>query len=402
MVILLLFFLIFVLIKKELKFNNQTEKSIFIFCTFISCILAIPYRTYLISVGYKYGLANLDMQYYVDLAERIKDLGIQEGFDTISNHWNFAQVNAVQIWGYRFYIYFLVVSLFKWTFFSTEISIFFVSIWQLLLAAYSVLKIFNSIKDDFIKYKNISLFMMLFAPPIWYGCVRLLREAFMLFCMAIIISSVYRKDRKWIFRIILSNVVLVVLRPYYAVFMCPLVLMLDKKEKLSLAVEGGIFCVLALICAVMGVGLKTIVSVVLSPNFFNQVKYAWLDPIGASAANGQIPIIIFVGSIWNIIMIIYASFALANFKKISRMCWCSIGLILDICMVYAIAFGGTTELRHKMFFVIPFIILLNNGKLHFSINRKNGHGEMAKSSFLIGFCVVMALIIYFLIAGLIL
>ena len=66
--------ILFALIKKEIKENTIDEKRIFIFCAVVTCSLAIPYRIFFVSVGYKYGLANLDMQYYMSLAEQIKDI----------------------------------------------------------------------------------------------------------------------------------------------------------------------------------------------------------------------------------------------------------------------------------------------------------------------------------------
>lgn len=93
------------LIKREIKINDQKEKRIFLICTLISCSLAIPFRIYLIQQGYEYGLANLDMQCYMSLANQIKNMSIPEGFRTIANHWNFTLVNDIQMWGYRIYIF---------------------------------------------------------------------------------------------------------------------------------------------------------------------------------------------------------------------------------------------------------------------------------------------------------
>lgn len=380
-------------IKKELKQNSRKEKQIFIICTMLLCFLAIPYRSYLISQGYENGLANLDMQYYTSLANRIKDMSISDGFRTISHHWNFAQSNFIQIWGYRLYIYFLVVTVYKWTMFSVTTSIYLVSIWQVILGLYSMLRIYNSIKEDFIRQKNTSLFFMLMAPPVWYGCVRLLREAFMLLCMEIMICALLRKEGKWRLRILLSMIVLTILRPYYAAFMVPLLFLLIGKEVWALAVEAGMFVLLCVVSAVVHVAPITVLSVVLSPNFFNQVIYVVKDALEVSST-GQIPLIIFIGSIWNFVLLFYSVLSLIFNRNLNYRCWCSLGLILDICMTYSIRFGGASELRHKMFFVIPYIILLNNGEFNFA-------GENGRRAFVMNFGLVMFMTLYVLIVALI-
>lgn len=397
--IICIYFFLLYLIKREIKINDKKEKRIFLICALISCLLAIPYRLYLINQGYENGLANLDMQSYMSLANQIKNMNISEGFHTIASHWNFIFVNAIQMWGYRIYIYFLVVTIYKWTFLPVEVSVFLVSIWQLLLAAYSTLRIYNSIRSRFVKYRYFSLLMLLLAPSIWYGCVRLLREVFMLLSIEIMISALCRKERYWKLKIVASMVILIVLRPYYAVLMFPLLLMLNGRERLSMMVEIGIFAILAAVCLVKNIGPATIIGVVLSPNFFNQAKTVWQDAMGVSTQSGQIPIINFIGSIWNFIMIVYAITSLGISKKLNLRCWCSLGLMLDISMIYAISFGGATELRHKMFFVIPLVILLNNGDFSFSGSLDNQGNQISRQTFVVNFLLVVFLVICFLLFG---
>ena len=399
MAIICIYIFLLYLIKREIKINDEKEKRIFLICALISCLLAIPYRLYLISQGYENGLANLDMQCYMSLANQIKNMNISEGFHTIASHWNFIFVNAIQMWGYRIYIYFLVVTIYKWTFLPVEVSVFLVSIWQLLLAAYSILRIYNSIRSKFVKYRYFSLFMMLLAPSIWYGCVRLLRDVFMLLSIEIMISALCRKERYWKLKIVASMVILIVLRPYYAVFMVPLLLMLNGRERLSMMVEIGIFAILAVVCLVKNTGLVTIIGVVLSPSFFNQAKTVWQDAIEVSTQGGQIPIINFIGSIWNFIMVIYAMISLGISRKLNLRCWCSLGLMLDISMIYAISYGGATELRHKMFFVIPLVILLNNGDFSFWGSLDSQGNQISRQAFAVNFLLVMFLVICFLLYG---
>lgn len=397
--IICIYFFLLYLIKREIKINDEKEKRIFLICALISCLLAIPYRLYLINQGYENGLANLDMQYYMSLANQIKNMNISEGFHTIASHWGFIFVNAIQMWGYRIYIYFLVVTIYKWTFLPVEVSVFLVSIWQLLLAAYSTLRIYNSIRSRFVKYRYFSLLMLLLAPSIWYGCVRLLRDVFMLLSIEIMISALCRKERYWKLKIVASMVILIVLRPYYAVLMFPLLLMLNGRERLSMMVEIGIFAILAAVCLVKNIGPATIIGVVLSPNFFNQAKTAWQDAMEVSTQSGQIPIINFIGSIWNFIMIIYAMTSLGISKKLNLRCWCSLGLMLDISMIYAISYGGATELRHKMFFVIPLVILLNNGDFSFLGSLDNQGNQISRQTFVVNFLLVVFLVICFLLYG---
>ena len=399
MAIICIYFFLLYLIKREIKINDKKEKRIFLICALISCLLAIPYRLYLINQGYENGLANLDMKYYMSLANQIKNMSISEGFRTIASHWNFIFVNAIQMWGYRIYIYFLVVTIYKWTFLPVEVSVFLVSIWQLLLAAYSTLRIYNSLRSRFVKYRYFSLLMMLLAPSIWYGCVRLLRDVFMLLSIEIMISALCRKEQYWKVKIVASMVILFVLRPYYAVLMFPLLLMLNGREGLSMMVEIGIFAILAAVCLVKNIGPATTIGVVLSPNFFNQAKTVWQDAMEVSTQSGQIPIINFIGSIWNFIMVIYAMISLGISKKLNLRCWCSLGLMLDISMIYAISYGGATELRHKMFFVIPLVILLNNGDFSFLESLDNQGNQISRQTFVVNFLLVMFLVICFLLYG---
>lgn len=401
MVLLFLYILILYFIKKELKLNTKSETKIFLLCTLVSCLLAIPYRMYLIAQGYEYGLANFDMQLYTSMAEQIKDLGVRESFAVMANNWTFSQINPIQIWGYRFYVFFLKYSIYKWTFLPTVISIYLVSIWQLLLASYSILMIYNSIQQEHIKYKDISLFMMLIAPPIWYGCVRLLRESYMLYCMAGMICVLCRNERHWRLKLLLYAVALTIFRPYYTIVMLPLLLLLHDREKLALLIESAIFIVLTAICVLQRVGFYNIVAVVLSPNFYNQTKGFWQGPFDVLEISGQIQFINFIGSVWNVVVVTFALFSLTIARRFSLKNWCAFGVILDICMIYAIAYGGTTELRHKMFFVVPLVIMLNAGEFGLS---KNVHGKgrgISKKAFMVSFCVTILLIFSILVLGLV-
>ena len=401
MVLLFLYILIFHFIKKELKLNTKSETKIFLICTLVSCLLAIPYRMYLIAQGYEYGLANFDMQLYTTMAEQIKDLGIRESFTAMANNWTFSQINPIQIWGYRFYVFFLKYSIYKWTFLPPVLSIYLVSIWQLLLAAYSILMVYNSIQEEHIRYKNLSLFLMLIAPPIWYGCVRLLRETYMLYCMAGMICTLCRHERHWELKLLLYAVALTIFRPYYTVAMLPLLLLLHGREKLALFMESAIFIVLTAICVLQRVGLYNIVAVILSPNFYNQTKGFWQGPFDVLEVSGQIQFINFIGSVWNIVVVTFAVGSLIITKKLNLKNWCAFGVILDICMIYAIAYGGTTELRHKMFFVVPLVIMLNAGEFGLSQNVCGKGSGISKKAFMISFCVAILLIISIMVLGLV-
>ena len=349
------------LIKRELKLNLPSEKKIFMVCAIILCFMAIPYRSYLISQGYENGLANADMQCYVSLADQIKNMGIGAGFKTISNDWNLQNANFVQIWGYRLYIYFLVVTVYKWTFIPVTVSIYLVSIWQVLAGLYSMLRIYNSIKDKFVKYEKATLLLMLLAPSVWYGCVRLLREVFMLLCMQTMICALLRNERARNAKLAVSMVILTVIRPYYAVLMIPLLFLLMGKEKLALIIEAAYSAGLALICIVRHVSPVAILGVVLSPNYFNQVIYVLRDAL-AVYVSGQITLINFIGSVWNMVILFYCMISFLFREEYTDLrYWSGIGLIQDISMMYAIAYAGNTELRHKLFFVIPYMMLLNSG-----------------------------------------
>lgn len=392
MILVLMYFIIILLITKELKLCDFKERFYFWVCTFLSCIFAIIYRTYLINEGIEYGLANLDMQYYMSLADKIQDMSINDGFATISAHWNFANVNFIQIWGYRFYIYFLSFSIFKLSFFPTVVSVYLVSIWQLLLAAYSVLKIYNTIKNKFICFRYSSLILMLSAPPIWYACVRLLREPFMLLLIALLVSVVLKKNHIWLFKTIILLLLLTVFRPYYAVLMIPLLLILDNRIKLAFLMEGGLFVILAVLSVIRGTDPISILGVVLSPNFFNQVKNVVVNSSVVSEVSGEIPLISFIGSIWNIIMLYYIGASIVLSRRLSMICWCCMGIILDICMIYGIAFAGATELRHKMFFVLPFILILNSGALSQMESNRRQTSVIVSAAILANFLVGYALI----------
>lgn len=361
MALLILYFLILFYIKKEIELCNAKEFLIFMGCILASCSLGIIYRTYLISEGIEFGLANLDMQYYVSLARSIQDMTFGDGFYTISSHWNFENANFIQIWGYRFYIYFLSFTIFKWSFLSVEISIYLVSIWQLLLAAYCTLKLYNVLKDRIFSFKYTTLLIILLAPPIWYGCVRLLREPFLLLCITLSICCICNKEKLWLLKLCLYLIFLFILRPYYAVFMIPLLLMINNKIKAAFIIEGVIFIALVVLCGIRGINPITIFGVVLSPNFFNQIKYVIFSLFANYGEVGVITVVNFIGSIWNLVILYYTFLSLFLNRHIDIICWCSAGIILDICMTYGLAFSGDTELRHKMFFVFPLIIILNKG-----------------------------------------
>lgn len=397
MILLLLYFVIVILITKELHLCDFKERYYFWLCTLLSCIFAILYRTYLINEGIEYGLANLDMQYYISLAEQIHDMNISQGFATISAHWNFANVNFIQIWGYRFYIYFLSFTIFTLSFLPTSVAIYLVSIWQLLLAGYSILKIYNAIKDKYIYFRYSSLILMLSAPPIWYACVRLLRETFILLLIALLVSIICKKNHKWVCKTIILLLALTIFRPYYAVLMVPLILILDNKIKMAFLLEGGLFVILAFFSILKGANLISILGVVLSPNFFNQVKNVIISASLISEISGEIPLISFIGSVWNIIMLYYSAGSIILSRRINMICWCCVGIILDICMIYGIAFSGATELRHKMFFVLPFILILNNGALSQMEGKKRQMSIIVSAAVLVnvlfGYAAVMCLIL---------
>ncbi len=101
-------------------------------------------------------------------------------------------------------------------------------------------------------------------------------------------------------------------------------------------------------------------GVALSPNFFTQVHYLNYSVEESLNRTGYIAIINYIGSVWNLFMLFFSVLALLSSNR-ARTSIGSVFLILDICMLYALAYGGTTELRHKMFFVVPYLILLNNG-----------------------------------------
>ena len=80
-------------------------------------------------------------------------------------------------------------------------------------------------------------------------------------------------------------------------------------------------------------------------------------------------------------------------KESNLRCWCSLGLMLDISMIYAISYGGATELRHKMFFVIPLVILLNNGDFSFLGSLDNQGRQISRQAFVVNFSLIMFLVI---------
>lgn len=360
MLLLLSYIAIYFWIKKEISHNELWEKRTYWICTTIGIILAIIYRTFLIEVGIEHGLANLDMKYYVSLAERVSNLPINTGFSVISNHWNFIEVNPIQIWGYRLYIYYLSFTIYRWNILSVDTSIYLISFLQVGVANLSTLIIYNTVKERYFRFNCLSFIFMLIAPPVWFGSVRILREAWIYLCIAEIIRQYCWKQRTWIIKLLLLAIFLTIMRPYYTVFMFPLCLLLDKKTRVANYVNFFILGGIAAICIHLDISISTILGVVFSPNFFNQVHQLNVSAISSAVLTGRIPIVNYIGSLWNLIMIAFAIMAFMNFRKRSETI-CSLAIIINVCMVYAIAFDGITELRHKMFFVIPYTLMLNNG-----------------------------------------
>lgn len=392
MILILSYVFLLVHIKNELKRSATDERLLFGVMTVAAAILAIPYRNFLISVGFKFGLANLDMQYYMDLAERIQDMSLEDGFRTISSHWNFALVNPIQIWGYRMYIYFLVICVFKTSVFSVTFSVYLVSILQVIVGEYATLCIYNSLKyKGLISHRIASLFFLLSAPAIWYGCVRLLREWIMLLCMSSAIKAVSYKYKNWKVYFICSLVVLFVLRPYYVVFLIPILMILQGNERKAMITASFFLLLLLGICLLMKIGPLKIVGVFLSPNFFNQVKILMQPASEVAKESGQIPIINYIGAVWNMLVLIYAVWALCFSKKMNSIAVCCAELIIGMSMIYAITYGGVTELRHKLFFVVPYVLIINVGSWPLSRERKNVVINIVFAGFVVIYTCIMML-----------
>ncbi len=360
MILLITYFVILVWIKRESRENDFSELRMLYLCATVGVALAIIYRTVLIKYGFEYGLANLDMKNFIRMAERVSDMSLSDGLLSIFTDWSMSRANVIQLIGYSLYIYYLALSIFKWNFLSVETSVYLVSIVQILLANLSMLIIFNTLKGRCFSHPKLSLFLLLISPPIWFGCVRLLREAIMLLCIALILRIYLRKERKWILKLIVPVIILTIMRPYYTALMVPLCLLIEDEGKIVTKVNSLIFFGLCGYCLYQGVSPVNVAGVVLSPNFFNQVHYLNYSIEESLNKTGYIAIINYIGSVWNLFMLLFTILALVR-KNRTRTSIGSVFLILDICMLYALAYGGTTELRHKMFFVVPYLILLNNG-----------------------------------------
>ena len=359
MVLFITYLVILIWIKRESRENDFSELRIFYLCVTIGVILAIVYRAVLIGLGIKYGLSNLDMKNFMRMAKLVSGMTISEGFLFVAGDWSMVRANPIQLCGYSLYVFYLAFSIYKWNILSVETSVYLVSIAQILLANLSMLIIYNTLKERCFSHPKLSLFLLLISPPIWFGCVRLLREAIMLICIALILRIYLRKEDKWILKLIVPVILLTIMRPYYTALMVPLCLLIEDEDRVVNKVNTIIFIGLCGYCVYRRISPTSVIGVALSPNFFNQVHYLNYSIEESLARTGYIAIINYIGSVWNLFMLFFAVFALLSNNRTKT----SIGLvflILDICMLYALAYGGTTELRHKMFFVIPYLILLNN------------------------------------------
>lgn len=360
MVLLITYIVILIWIKRESRKNDFSELRMFYLCMATGVVLAIVYRAVLIRYGIEYGLSNLDMRNYMRMAKVVSDVPLSNGLLTIASDWSMAKTNAVQLSGYSLYVYYLAFAIFKWNILSVETSVYLVSIAQILLANLSMLIIYNTLKERCFSHAKLSLFLLLISPPIWFGCVRLLREAIMLFCIALILSIYLKKEEKWILKLIVPVLLLTVMRPYYSVLMVPLCLLIEDDNRIVNKVNPVLFIGLCGYCVFRRISPVSVIGVALSPNIFNQVHYLNYSIEESLARTGYIAIINYIGSVWNLLMLFFAIISLLSSNR-ARTSIGSVFLILDICMLYALAYGGTTELRHKMFFVVPYLILLNNG-----------------------------------------
>lgn len=360
MVLLITYIVILIWIKRESRKNDFSELRMFYLCMATGVVLAIVYRAVLIRYGIEYGLSNLDMRNYMRMAKVVSDVPLSNGLLTIASDWSMAKTNAVQLSGYSLYVYYLAFAIFKWNILSVETSVYLVSIAQILLANLSMLIIYNTLKERCFSHAKLSLFLLLISPPIWFGCVRLLRDAIMLFCIALILSIYLKKEEKWILKLIVPVLLLTVMRPYYSVLMVPLCLLIEDENRIVNKVNPVLFIGLCGYCVFRRISPVSVIGVALSPNFFNQVHYLNYSIEESLARTGYIAIINYIGSVWNLLMLFFAIISLLSSNR-ARTSIGSVFLILDICMLYALAYGGITELRHKMFLVVPYLILLNNG-----------------------------------------
>lgn len=360
MILLITYIVILFWIKRESRENDFSELRMLYLCMAIGIVLAIAYRAVLISYGIEYGLSNLDMRNYMRMAKAVSNVPLSNGLLSIASDWSMAKTNAVQLSGYSLYVYYLAFAIYKWNILSVETSVYLVSIAQIILANLSMLIIYNTLKARCFSHPKLSLFLLLIAPPIWFGCVRLLREAIMLFCIALILRIYLRKEEKWILKLTVPVILLTIMRPYYTALMVPLCLLIEDKDGIVNKVNPILFIALCGYCVYQRISPTNVIGVALSPNFFNQVHYLNYSIEESLARTGYIAIINYIGSVWNLFMLFFTILALLSSNR-AKTSIGSVFLILDICMLYALAYGGTTELRHKMFFVVPYLILLNNG-----------------------------------------
>lgn len=360
MVLLITYIAIFIWIKHETRENDFSELRMLYLCMAMGVVLAIIYRAVLIGYGIEYGLSNLDMRNYMRMAKKVSDIPLSNGLLSIASDWSMAKTNAIQLSGYSLYVYYLAFAIYKWNILSVETSVYLVSIAQILMANLSMLIIYNTLKERCFSHPKLSLLLLLIAPPIWFGCVRLLREAIMLLCIALILRIYLRKEEKWIVKLIVPTILLTIMRPYYTALMVPLCLLIEDEDRIVNKINPALFIGLFGYCVYRRISPTSVIGVALSPNFFNQVHYLNYSIEESLARTGYIAAVNYIGSVWNLVMLFFAIVALLSRNRART----SIGLvflILDICMLYALAYGGTTELRHKMFFVVPYLILLNNG-----------------------------------------
>lgn len=360
MCIIAIFIVLFWAMNRELKNNIYIEKRVFFNCSLIAVLLAIIYRIYMTSLGFEYGMANSDMKTYFLLAENIRQLNIIDGFKYISSYWRFKSTNPISLIGYGLYIGFLSFTVFKWNFFSLEISVFLISIFQVLLSMYSSMIIYNVLKDKIFIYKKISLVLLLLAPSVWIGSVRLLRECFMYLCIALIIRMSVSEVKNKIIKITILFLILSIFRIYYSIVFVPFILMLNEQIKFSKIAGVVIFGTLFSICIFVSSSLTEVIGVFASPNFFNQASKLFVSEADGVLRTGYIPLVDYIGSLWNLFMLVMVAIAVFVGKK-DVILINSVLMILNMCMIYAILYGGTTELRHKLFFVIPYMILFNRG-----------------------------------------
>lgn len=360
MCIIAIYIVLFCYVNSELRNNEYREKRIFINCSFLAVLLAIIYRIYMTSLGFEYGMANSDMRIFFALAEEIASKSIIDGFKYVSSYWRFKAVNPISLMGYRLYIYFLSITVFKWNFFSIEMSVLLISIFQVLLSMYSGMVIYNVLKDRVFIYRKISLLLLLLAPSVWVGSVRLLRECFMFLCIALLIKISISDEKNKIIKLAIVFLILSLFRIYYSIVLVPFILLLNEQKKLSRIASITIFVTLFIICVVTSTSFLEVIGVFLSPNFFNQAGNLFVSESEGVLRTGYIPLVDYIGSLWNLFMLVMVAIAVFFGKK-DMIVFNSVTMIINMCMIYAIQYSGITELRHKLFFVVPYMILFNKG-----------------------------------------